>query len=96
MSKFLLTGQETDRLFFRRLQQSDFDAWLPFHQDPRTSEFWTGLPKNPQTACRQDFDRTFFRYENNLGGKQAMILKSSGEFIGLSGLLVQEVDEKKN
>lgn len=92
MNNYLLEGQETDRLFFRKLQRTDFEAWLGFHQDKRTSEFWNGLPNNPQVACEQDFARTFYRYKNNLGGKQAVILKSTSELIGLSGLLVQEVD----
>lgn len=92
---FLLDGQESKRLLFRKIQHSDFSDWLPFHQDPRTSRYWEGLPQNPKTACEQDFDRTFFRYENKLGGKMALISKASGELIGLSGLLVQEVDGMK-
>lgn len=92
MNDYLLEGQETERLLFRKLAPSDFDAWLPFHQDKRTSEFWYGLPENPKVACEQDFERTFDRYQNNLGGKQALLLKSTGELIGLCGLLIQEVD----
>jgi RimJ/RimL family protein N-acetyltransferase len=90
--KFLLHGQESERLFFRKIQESDFTAWLPFHQDPETSLYWKGLPKNPQIACTEDFERTFFRYDNNLGGKMALISKSTKELVGLSGLLVQDVD----
>ncbi len=89
---FLLDGQESERLLFRRIKRSDFDTWLPFHQNSRTSQYWDGLPQNPKLACAQDFDRTFFRYENQLGGKMALISKKTEEFIGLSGLLVQEVD----
>lgn len=88
---FLLDGQESERLLFRKIRQSDFSAWLPFHQDPRTSEFWSGMPKDPEVACKEDFERTFYRYKNGLGGKMALISKTTGELIGLSGLLVQEV-----
>lgn len=90
--KLLLEGEETERLFFRRLVKSDFETWLPFHQDQRTSQFWEGLPQNPKIACQQQFDRTFERYEKGLGGMQALILKTSGYLIGLCGLLVQTVD----
>jgi [ribosomal protein S5]-alanine N-acetyltransferase len=36
--------------------------------------------------------KIFHRYENNLGGMNALINKTTGEFIGQSGLLVQTVD----
>lgn len=92
---FLLDGKETERLLFRKLKPSDFDIWLPFHEDKRTSEFWSGLPQEPKIACQQDFDRSLHRYDNALGGKQALILKKTNEFIGLAGLLVQEVHGKQ-
>lgn len=95
MKKLLLVNQESERLRFRKIQQSDFSAWLIFHQDPRTSQFWEGLPLEPKTACQQDFERTFYRYQNNLGGKLALTLKETGNIVGLCGLLVQEVDDKK-
>lgn len=92
---FLLDGKETKHLLFRKLKPSDFNTWLPFHQDKKTSEFWSGLPQKPEIACQQDIDRTLYRYSNNLGGKQALILKKTNEFIGLAGLLVQEVNGKQ-
>jgi RimJ/RimL family protein N-acetyltransferase len=90
----LLDGVVTERLYFRKLRPSDFDDWLPFHQDERTSEFWSGLPQDPLDACQQDFERTFHRYENDLGGKMAMILRDTQRLIGLAGLLRQEVDQQ--
>lgn len=90
--QLLLDGQETERLYFRKLLPNDFSKWLPFHHDKRTSKYWSGLPQDPIVACKQDFERTFERYENKLGGKQALILKSNDELIGLCGLLVQEID----
>lgn len=92
MSKLLLTGQETERLTFRKLEVSDFDTWLPFHQDPLSSNFWEGLPKDPKMACQAWFDKAFFRYENNLGGMNVLINKQTGELIGQCGLLVQTID----
>ncbi len=92
MKNYLLNGLETDRLFFRKLLPSDFLAWLPFHQDPRSSQFWKGLPENPVSACQQQFARVFERYEKNWGGMNALLLKTSGNLIGLCGLLPQTVD----
>ncbi|WP_400072489.1 GNAT family N-acetyltransferase [Zobellia russellii] len=88
----LLEGKETQRLLFRKVIPSDFDLWLPFHEDKRSNQFWEGLPKDPKIACQQQFDYIFERYENNLGGMNALISKSTGEFIGLCGLLKQTVD----
>ncbi len=89
--KLLLNGEETERLLFRKLLPSDFDTWLPFHQDPRTSEFWEGLPKEPRIACQQQFDRVFERYKKGLGGMNVLTLKTTGNLIGLCGLLIQTV-----
>ncbi|CAM4190342.1 GNAT family N-acetyltransferase [Zobellia nedashkovskayae] len=89
----LLEGEQTERLLFRKVLPSDFKTWLPFHEDKRSSEFWEGLPSDPKTACQEQFDRIFERYENNLGGMNALISKSTGEFIGLCGLLKQTVDQ---
>lgn len=88
----LLKGEETKRLLFRKVSPSDFNAWLPFHHDPKSSHFWKGLPEDPETACQQQFERIFERYEKNLGGMNALILKTSGNLIGLYGLLVQTID----
>lgn len=93
--EYLLDKISSDRLEFRRLQQEDFDLWLPFHEDKNTSKYWSGLPKIPSVACQADFDRTFYRYQNNLGGKMALINKTTHELIGLCGLLIQEINHRR-
>jgi ribosomal-protein-alanine N-acetyltransferase len=92
---YLLNNIISDRLLFRKLKASDFELWLPFHKDKRTSEFWNGLPEDSQLACKADFERTFYRYENNLGGKLALLSKHNNQLVGLAGLLVQEINQKK-
>lgn len=92
MSSLLLTDQETKRLFFRKLETSDFDTWLPFHKDPRSTEFWDGLPNDPIAACQHWFDKALHRYDNNLGGMNVLIDKQTKEFIGQCGLLIQTID----
>lgn len=89
---YSMEGEETERLFFRKLTMDDFDTWLPFHQEPKSSEYWSGLPQDPVVACTQQFDRVFERYENGLGGMFALIDKDSKKLVGLSGLLIQSVD----
>ena len=89
----LLEGQETERIRFRKLMASDFDLWLPFHEDPRSSQYWKGLPSDPKQACKEQFERVFERYEKNLGGMNVLIQKKNEALVGLCGLLVQTVDE---
>lgn len=93
MGHLLLDGETSERLFFRKLENTDFDAWLPFHQDKRTSEFWDGpSPEDPESACQEWFDNAFERYNSDLGGLNALIHRNSGLLIGQCGLLIQEVD----
>lgn len=91
--KYLLNSESSERLLFRKLLPSDFDDWLPFHQDPRSSEFWDGIPQDPNTACKQQFNRAFERYKFDLGGMNALVCKKTNKLIGLCGLLVQTVDD---
>ena len=93
---YLLTGQETERLKFRLLHTDDFDAWLPlfkakhiatyFHQDPKLSE---------DELCKLWFDKAFHRYENDLGGMNVLIDKTTNRLIGQCGLLVQTIEAVK-
>ncbi len=89
---YMLDGTETQRLYFRKITASDYDHWLPFHQDPRSSRYWYGLPADPDVACKEQFERIFERYDKGLGGMNGLILRSNGKLIGMSGLLVQSVD----
>ncbi|MEO9510614.1 MAG: GNAT family N-acetyltransferase [Flavobacteriaceae bacterium] len=95
MSNFLLENETSKRLAYRKVLRSDFDDWLPFYHNPQSTKYWNGLPSNPITACNEQFDQIFERYDKNLGGMNALILKETKELIGLCGLLVQNVDNTK-
>lgn len=79
-------------MHFRRVLHSDKEDWLPFFLDPESTRYWEGIPSDPEEACRQQFERIFERYQKGLGGLNALIHKETGSFIGLAGLLTQEVD----
>lgn len=89
----LLEGEESNRLIFRKVAKTDFDSWLPFHQDPLSSIHFAGEVFEPEVACQNWFTKVFNRYENNLGGLNALISKDSGNLIGMCGLLIQTVDD---
>jgi len=92
--KYLLDGEETDRLRFRKIKTSDFDHWLEFFMDPSSFKHWAGQYDKPQIECKKWFDRQAERYKNDEGGMNALIEKNSGKLIGYSGLLIQIVDGK--
>jgi RimJ/RimL family protein N-acetyltransferase len=89
---YLLHGQQTTRLNFRSVLDSDYDAWLKFFQDPNTSLHWVEEKESAEDACRNWYKKQVWRYENNMGGMNALIEKSSSNLIGHCGLLVQTVD----
>src|SRR6185295_3601912 len=93
--KYLLHGEETVRLQFRKISTSDFDSWLAFFKHPSSFEHWAGQLDKPETECKKWFDRQAERYKNNEGGMNALIEKQSGKLIGYCGLLVQTVDQKR-
>ncbi|MBL7845188.1 MAG: GNAT family N-acetyltransferase [Cyclobacteriaceae bacterium] len=90
--KYLLENQETDRLLFRAIQSADVDQWIGFFTDPKTYLYWPEKKESPEAECKKWYDRQFERYQNDLGGMNALIDKASGTLIGHAGLLVQEVD----
>jgi ribosomal-protein-alanine N-acetyltransferase len=93
---YLLLNQETERLAFRALTKKDFGTWLPFFEDKQILTYFGIDPNLPhQELCENWFTKVFHRYENNLGGMNAIILKETGELIGQCGLLIQTVQGKK-
>jgi RimJ/RimL family protein N-acetyltransferase len=92
MSDYILTNAETERLLFRKVIPTDFKDWLPFHQEPLSSQYWAGLQDNPKIACTAQFERIFERYQEGSGGMNAVLSKDTNKLIGLAGLLVQNVN----
>lgn len=94
--KYLLTGQTTKRLDFRLVTKDDYNDWLPLFEEKDVDKF-LGMPKgmSSKEQCDFWFNKVFHRYENGLGGMNALIDKSSGAFIGQCGLLIQTVEDEE-
>lgn len=92
--KLLLTNQETERLKFRKLENSDFEEWKELFYDDEVTRF-LGMKEftSPQERCEKWFEWTFHRYENNLGGQNILISKKDNQIVGQCGLLVREIEE---
>lgn len=94
--KYILTGEITKRLMFRLVDHSYFNEWLEFFNHPDSARF-LGLQNitTPYEQCREWFSRVEGRYQNDLGGMNALIDRDTGRFIGQCGLLIQEIDGMK-
>ena len=90
---YLLLGEESERMRFRKLSPDDFDEWLPFFDSQETADF-IGITDitDPVEQCKFWFKRSFERYEKQIGGINIMTHKDSGKIIGCSGLAIQHVD----
>jgi ribosomal-protein-alanine N-acetyltransferase len=95
--KYSLEGQETERLLFRRITEQDFDTWLAFCKYPDSLKYIFSQEQlkveDPIERCRIWFNRVYNRYENGLGGMNALIEKQTGAFVGQCGLLIQTIDD---
>lgn len=93
MKKYL-EAKESDRLIIRPLRLDDLPKWEVFFHNPNSllyfPNFLTGNARKDATAWIQ---KQLDRYENGNYGLQALIEKSTGNFVGQCGLLTQEVDE---
>jgi [ribosomal protein S5]-alanine N-acetyltransferase len=89
---FLLTDIETDRIHFREINVADSAEWIQFFDDPASFRYWNEERTNPELECSRWYEKQQWRYQNNRGGMNALIEKSSGKLIGHAGLVVQTVD----
>lgn len=91
--KYLLENQESERLIFRKVEETDFDWWMEFCSNKEATRYFdfTGN-SNPKEFCHIWFSKIAERYKNNLGGHNVLIHKKTGERVGMCGLLIQEVD----
>jgi [ribosomal protein S5]-alanine N-acetyltransferase len=94
--KYALENQESERLLYRKVVESDFETWLAFCNDPDSVKYIFSqqqlLVTDPVERCKMWFDRVFHRYENKLGGMNALIDKQTNELVGMCGLLMQTID----
>ena len=93
---YLLHNQYSERLTFRLLQKEDYPAWLKFFKSDEATQY-LALDEFPtaEAKCDEWFEKCRYRYENKLGGLNALVDRYTNQFIGMCGLLIQEVDGKR-
>jgi RimJ/RimL family protein N-acetyltransferase len=94
-SDFLLFGEQSARLAFRKVLDSDFNDWLRFCAYPESLKYiMPQSTKTPEENCVAWFKRIEYRYNNDLGGMNALIEKESGSLVGQCGLLKKTIDNE--
>jgi RimJ/RimL family protein N-acetyltransferase len=90
--KYSLEGKETERLKFRLLKLEDFDDWINLFKGKNVAKF-LGMDSNlsEKEMCEIWFEKTFNRYENDLGVMNVLIDKETNLLIGQCGLLIQSI-----
>lgn len=91
---------ESERLRFRALTLEDCKLWLPFFEDTASlrfmgmaSELFKDL--SSEEKCEKWISRQLERQKDGVYGQLAVIEKSTGNLIGLGGLIAR-FDEKVN
>jgi [ribosomal protein S5]-alanine N-acetyltransferase len=84
---------ETQRLRLRELEQSDFDELYAMFNDALVMRYYPGLRDERGTQQWIDWMRQGYAQEGY--ALWAAELKDTGSFVGQCGLLLQEVDGRK-
>jgi ribosomal-protein-alanine N-acetyltransferase len=84
---------ESERLVTRKLTLDDVPAWSEFFTTPETTEFLkVHVLDTPEQSATQWIERQMIRYVNHEYGLQGLFDRKEGHFIGLCGLIRQEVE----
>ncbi|MEO8590153.1 MAG: GNAT family N-acetyltransferase [Flavobacteriales bacterium] len=86
-----IEGLVTDRLRFRRLQQSDMDWWMDYMNSAEAIRFMP-FTVGSRTDGMAMIQRSLERHAQDGSGLHAVLLSDGGVPVGMCGLLTQEVD----
>ena len=84
---------ETERLYLREMEQSDFDSLCKILKDEETMYAYEGAFND--TEVQEWLDRQIARYQKYGFGLWAAVLKESGKMIGQCGLTMQPWKDKE-
>ena len=85
----------TERLLIRPLELNDIEEWTQYLADLRSTEFYPKLMKTDIDIWADNWiKKAQKRYAEDSFGLMALIEKSTGNFVGQCGLLMQRIDGK--
>lgn len=87
--------QESERLLFRKLTLEDVQSWTEFFVDNNLLEMiGFDMSKSHYDLAHGWISKQLERYKDEGLGHLAVIEKSTGEFIGMSGIIPRELEGK--
>ena len=87
-------NQESERLIFRKVTLEDIPAWLTFFPNNDRLDFLgIDVSKPHEVIASEWINMQLHRYATQGLGSLAVIEKSSGDFIGLVGIVPREIDD---
>ena len=84
---------ETERLYLRKMKQSDYEALSKMLQDEETMYAYEGAFSDEET--QEWLDRQIGRYREYGFGLWAVVLKETDEMIGQCGLTMQQWKDRQ-
>jgi RimJ/RimL family protein N-acetyltransferase len=89
-------NQESPRLIYRKLTYSDVSAWSEFFIDNQNLPF-LGIPENlsAREMPREWIAKQLDRYQETGFGGLAAISKTTGDLIGISGVVEKWINDHK-
>lgn len=82
----MIPSIETDRLILREMLPEDDEALFAMDSDPEVHKFLGNKPVTDMEDCRKTIEQLRKQYVENGIGRWAVIEKSSGQFVGWSGI----------
>lgn len=89
---FYLTDTESERLVFKPLNHLYDKDWARYLSNPVNTKYYPTIPVTSPERADLWIQSQIDRYKENTLGMCAVHLKSTDEFIGQAGALIQEVD----
>ena len=77
---------ETDRLILRELRVTDLEGMFELDSDPEVHKYLGNKPVKTKVESQKILESVFNQYKERGIGRWAAIEKSSGDFIGWSGI----------
>ncbi|MFP2997959.1 GNAT family N-acetyltransferase [Spongiivirga sp. MCCC 1A20706] len=84
---------ETDRLILRELTNNDLEGMFQLDSDARVHQFLGKRPIQDKADAQRYIDHTRTQYQKYGIGRWAAIEKETGEFIGWSGLKMNDENQ---
>ncbi|MDX2359638.1 MAG: GNAT family N-acetyltransferase [Crocinitomicaceae bacterium] len=85
-------NQQSARLTYRALTSEDIEPWSAFFTDNPTERFLGGglLGKTSLAKASMWIERQIWRESENVYGQLAVLDRSTGEFVGLGGIIARD------